>query len=106
MSFGASLLTSDGTPSFDLSRDGYSFVEVVSATAGSSGSRSYPELAGWQVFATVVQDASTGSVFTDVASLTVVNVSVSYAAGYPAVSWSYGTSVGSPQPVALFIMAH
>lgn len=80
MSQGVKFVLSNGR-TYDSSSVPVSFVDVITIAGGSSGSRAYPELAGFTLdCSTLKQSSSTSENLSD--------HSVAYSAGYPVVSWA------------------
>ena len=80
MTFGVKFVMDNGK-TYDSDSIPVSFVETITITGGSSGTRAYPELVGFTLdCATIKQSSNTSENLSD--------HSVTYANGYPILSWA------------------
>ena len=88
MSYGLQVLSPSGNVIFDATRIGGVFVEFVTISQGTSGSRTYPAFAGRTLFAS--------NHYSGLTNLnTAWNVwSISHPSGMPTLTWSYPAASG------------
>jgi len=78
MSFGIQILT-DYNQLIDTSKFPCSVYEVFTVTGGSTGTKNYPELAGFVIFAGIEKYSPDPKLQT--------GVSINYTLGYPQLNW-------------------
>ena len=79
MSFGLQV-TNDYGQVIDTSKFTCTVYEIFTVSGGSSGTRSYPNLAGFTIFAGIEKYSPDPALQS--------GVSIAYGAGYPVLSWS------------------
>ncbi|WP_157603812.1 hypothetical protein [Rhizobacter sp. Root1221] len=98
MAHGLTLYSSTGALTFDSSRYGGVFVEFISFTQGTSGTKTYPAFTGRTLFAMVAY-AGQINVATAWNSWT-----ISHPSGVPTLTWNYpAASGGVPVNLILFV---
>lgn len=97
MSYGIKIVNSNGRV-YDSSSIPAMLYEVFTIIGGSSGSKAYPELAGYTV------DCAMSKTSQD-AIETTSDHSVSYDLGYPVVKWAYSRGGYSNATLYLFVFA-
>lgn len=98
MSYGLELYSSTGTKTFDSTRYGGVFVDFVTMTQGTSGSRTYPAFTGLTLFAMIAFDGLT-NVATAWDCWT-----ISHPSGVPTLTWNYAAASGGvPVNLILFV---
>jgi hypothetical protein len=90
VSYGLQVLAANGTAAFDGSRLGGVFMEMLTLTQGTSGSRSYPDFTGRTLVVSIHYASLTNQAVA-------YNVwSISYPSGVPTLTWNYPTASGGP----------
>lgn len=97
MSFGVKLVSNTGKV-YDTSSIPAMLYEVLSISGGSTGSKAYPELAGFHI------DCATYKYSQD-AIESLSDHSISYDAGYPVLSWAPTRTGYSAAAQTLFVFA-
>lgn len=106
MAFGLKITNSVGVTILDTSKITFSFIDSIDVPGGSSGSKSYPDLPGWVLHVSQIQDSATGTSYGDINNFTKVVVSITYPGGIPTISWSSVALIGVAQSVTLFVMGN
>jgi hypothetical protein len=88
MTYGLETYTSSGALSFSSDTKPFGLYDVFVTGTNSNGSQAYPELAGDQIEIQIVNRRGTGWS----ASTLPYDFSISYASGYPVISWTYNNA--------------
>ena len=96
MAFGIQVFNSAGATVIDSTRAGGMYVETLTWAAGTSGSKSYTQYAGRQVFVIPIYIGTT-------ANSTYSNYSVAYDPGYPVLTWNLAANAPPTISAVIFV---
>jgi hypothetical protein len=96
MSYGIKVVTNSGQV-IDTSVIPGTIYDIFVVGGSSSGSRSYPELQGFTIYASIQKFAAQPNAIT--------NTSISYSPGYPVLSWFPSGSSATPASSTITVFA-
>lgn len=85
MAYGIEIFKPDGSSIFDSDSKAFGIYDVFYIERNTSGSKSYPELAGYTIDCNAVMTSNLEGIFGNAPR----QFSISYSSGYPIVSWTY-----------------
>jgi len=106
MSYGLRIWDASGNMTLDTDNVAYAHVDIISVSAGASGSQAYSNLNGWTVYVAQVQDFATYAQRSDVLDWSGVDVTITYPSGVPTVAYNSNQQEGSGGTVRLFVFGN
>jgi len=100
MSYGVKVYSPAGDVWIDSSTYTFSYIDTL--LVSGSGSKSYPNFAGWTFYTSPVQDRPSSG-YAEIFDATFLNVSISYGSGYPVITWSQSVVIGTAQTIDLLV---
>ncbi len=106
MAYGITIFGADGRINLDAESITYAFVDEIEVNYGESGTKTYPDLEGYQIEVSQVQDSDFPNDVGDLVNWTGVDVSISYSSNVPQIDYNANQIVGDGGVVKLLVFAN